>query len=301
MLTKTPWTLIRADDGSLSLIDKADPAARANPIATQVKPTEAPLLMVAPQLRGVLSEMTNICGRMFASMPSDRGRKELLERADAVLKASHNMATILACASEPDPPVTAMTDADIETLAQQAMGAAQLVIHNRIGVTEGWFAAQFFRNQDLKQFKEYIREELYNLGGGFYRRGGAKAVHSQTLMSFDGFDLRMTGGNCTALVRELPDGRNIVVTAAESASAYLSEGEAIMIGLYPNAQWDPEQGETLTVSSMDAAERVIAAILAPPGTAIHIRNLNKDTIDEAADAITGFLLTVPSRARQPRG
>lgn len=295
MSHETPWKLVRADDGSLSLIDKADPAARANPVATQVKPAEAPLLMVTPQMRGVLSEMTDICGRMFASMPSDRGRKELLARADAVLKASHNMDTVPTCTSEPVPAVTAMSDADIEALAQQAMGAARLVIQNRIGVTEGWFAGQFFRNQDLGPFKEYIKEELYNLDHGFYPRGRAEAVQSQTLMSFDGFDMRMTGGNCTALVREMPDGRHIVITAASGASAYLAQGEAIMIGLYPNEQRDPDQGETLTVSSHDAAERVIAALLALPGATIHVRNL-----DEAADAITGFLLTTPSRGPAPR-
>jgi hypothetical protein len=260
-----PWKLTRAPNGSLSLIDANDPAAADHPVATCVKPSEANLLRVAPVMRGVLSEMNAICVRMFAALPADRARRELLERADAALKASH-VEEDGAPPAPPSAPRPVLSEKDIEDLAHEALDAACLLIQDRLGVTTGDLAGVFFSTEDPGGFKTYIRSELHSIRRGDY---DGQAL---TQMHIDGFELRMTGGNCTALVDALPDGRNIVLTAAGGASAFLEPGEGVTVGVYPNEEWDPDAGTILELPSFDAAGGAVAAILAEPGHLVYVAN-----------------------------
>lgn len=298
---KSPWILTRATDGSLSLIDANDPSAAEHPTATHVKPTEANLLRVAPVMRGVLSEMNHICTRMFVSLPADReptiqARRDLLDRANAVLKASHETEPDAAPPAPPSAQAPTFSDRDIEELAHEALNAACLLMQNRLGVTTGDLAGIFFSGKDPGGFEAYIRSELRSTNQGEY------VPARQQLMQIEGFDLVETGGGCTAIRRILPDGRHIVLTS--DASAYVAQGDSVDLGVYPSEDWDPDEGTLLELPSFDAATGAVAAILAESGHIVYVTNSPASqgvtaAIEAGLSHAIGWSMEAPPEPRRP--
>lgn len=58
-------------------------------------------------------------------------------------------------------------------------------------------------------------------------------------VSVAGFDLQRTGGNCTALVRSLPNGYEAYITSEGDASAPRTDSEPVWLGIYPEGRGEP--------------------------------------------------------------
>lgn len=76
----------------------------------------------------------------------------------------------------------------------------------------------------------------------------------------DGFILAYTGGNCTALVKTLPNGKQIVVTDEGGMSAYVEDGDIVLVGCYDSAEWSEENGVVTEVESLAAAKKLISQL-----------------------------------------
>ncbi|GIK74485.1 MAG: hypothetical protein BroJett021_34730 [Chloroflexota bacterium] len=77
------WRVERID-GQLSIVNNIP--IESPPIAQSVSESEAPLMALAPELRGSLSELIQICRQ---ALPAGDPRLDAVERAQGIVSESH--------------------------------------------------------------------------------------------------------------------------------------------------------------------------------------------------------------------
>lgn len=107
--------------------------------------------------------------------------------------------------------------------------------------------------------------KITNDGRGHWRPITGKSAIVLTLESM-GFECWETGGGCQAMVRILPDGNQVAVTALDGCQ--LPVDDDWLIGRYPNEDWQPDGSrswptEPDTIATLPFQKAIDEAIASP--------------------------------------